>query len=149
MTATGFDALVGLEVLEAAPERVAARVPLTDAARQPLGLVHGGLLAAIAETVAAAGTEAQVGAQGKIGVGLQNHTNFLRPVVESVHVHATATRRHGGRTTQVWDVDLTDDAGRLCAISRVVIAVRDAPSVDAASPQDARSTLGVPEAPGG
>ena len=127
MTAGGFDALVGLEVLEAAPERVVGRLAIGDGARQPMGLVHGGLLAAIAETLAAEGTEAQVGAQGAIGVGLQNHTNFLRPIVGDGHVHGTATRRHGGRTTQVWDVDLTDDAGRLCAISRVVIAVRPAP----------------------
>jgi len=124
----GFDALVGLEVLEATPERVVGRVPVRDAAKQPMGLVHGGLLAAMAETLAAEGTEAQVAAQGMIGVGLQNHTNFLRPVVSSTHVHGTATRRHGGRTTQVWDVDLTDDDGRLCAVSRVVIAVRPAPA---------------------
>ncbi len=123
----GFDALIGLEVLEAAPERVVARVPVHDGVRQPFGLVHGGLLAAIAETLAGTGTEAQVAARGEVGMGLQNHTNFLRPVLDSAHVHATATRRHGGRTTQVWDVDLTDDAGRLCAVSRVVIAVRPAP----------------------
>ncbi len=127
MASGGFDALVGLEVLEAGPERAVGRLAIHDGSRQPMGLVHGGLLAAIAETLAAEGTEAHVGAQGAIAVGLQNSTNFLRPVVGSGHVHATATRRHGGRTTQVWDVDLTDDAGRLCAISRVVLAVRPAP----------------------
>ncbi len=127
VTGGGFEALIGLEVLEATPERVVGRLAVHDGARQPMGLVHGGVLAAIAETLAADGTEAQVAVQGAIGVGLQNHTNFLRPVVDSAHVHATATRRHGGRTTQVWDVDLTDDAGRLCAVSRVVIAVRPAP----------------------
>ncbi len=128
MSGGGFDELIGLEVLEAGPERVVGRLAVHDGSRQPMGLVHGGLLAAIAETLAAEGTEAQVGPQGSIGVGLQNHTNFLRPVVDTVHVHATAARRHGGRTTQVWDVDLTDDAGRLCAVSRVVIAVRAAPA---------------------
>jgi uncharacterized protein (TIGR00369 family) len=124
--AGGFEALIGLEVLEATDERVRGRAPVHDGARQPLGLVHGGLYAAIAESLAATGTEARVGERGQIGVGLANHTNFLRPMVESAWVHATATRRHGGRTTWVWDVDCADDAGRLCALTRVVIAVRDA-----------------------
>ena len=125
---SGFNALIGLEVLEASDEQVLARVPVRDRVRQPVGLVHGGLYATIAESLAAMGTEVRVGGQGQIGVGLANHTNFLRPIVDSAFVNSAATRRHGGRTTWVWDVDHADDAGRLCAITRVVIAVRDAPA---------------------
>ena len=59
-------------------------------------------------------------------MGQSNHTNFLRPVSEGV-VHASAQARHRGRTTWVWDVDFTDDGGRLCATSRVTMAVRPQP----------------------
>ena len=56
-------------------------------------------------------------------MGLSNNTSFLRPISEGT-IHALATRRHRGRMTWVWDVDITDDEGRLCATSRVTVAVR-------------------------
>ncbi len=56
-------------------------------------------------------------------MGQANDTSFLRPIA-SGHVTATARRRHRGRTTWVWEVDLRDDSDRLCAISRMTIAVR-------------------------
>ena len=56
-------------------------------------------------------------------MGQSNHTSFLRPVTEGT-VHAEGTPIHRGRTTWVWDVDFTDDEGRLCAASRVTMAVR-------------------------
>jgi len=59
-------------------------------------------------------------------LGLANPTRFLRPVMGGV-VEAEARRRHAGRTTWVWDVEMRDDQGRLCASSRVTIAVRDRP----------------------
>jgi 1,4-dihydroxy-2-naphthoyl-CoA hydrolase len=59
--------------------------------------------------------------------GLSNNVSLLRPISEG-HVHALARRRHGGRTTWVWDVEMTDDAERLCALARVTLAVRPRPS---------------------
>jgi 1,4-dihydroxy-2-naphthoyl-CoA hydrolase len=56
-------------------------------------------------------------------MGLSNATNFVRPMEEGT-VHARARRLHSGRTTWVWDVEMTDDQGRLCAVSRLTIAVR-------------------------
>jgi uncharacterized protein (TIGR00369 family) len=64
-----------------------------------------------------------VAADGKIGLGMSNYSTFLRPI-EAGTIHAVAVRRHRGRTTWVWDVEMTDDAERLCAVSRVTIAVR-------------------------
>jgi uncharacterized protein (TIGR00369 family) len=61
--------------------------------------------------------------EGMIATGMSNQTSFLRPITEGT-VHATAVRRHRGRTTWMWDVEITDDAGRLCAVSRMTIAVR-------------------------
>ena len=120
-----FDALYGLEVVEANDERVRARVPVRDEIKQAMGLVHGGVFASIAESITSLATALAVIPEGRIAQGLSNQTSFLRPITEGT-IHAEARRRHRGRTTWVWEVEITDDHGRLCALVRMTIAVRDA-----------------------
>jgi len=122
----GFDALYGLEVLEVTEDLVRAQVAVRDELRQPFGLVHGGVLASIAETLASLGTLTVVVPEGNAAMGSSNSTSFLRPIADGT-IHARALRRHRGRTTWVWDVEITDDAGRLCALTRMTIAVRPMP----------------------
>jgi len=122
-----FDGLYGLELVEMTEELIRVRVPVRNAIKQPFGLVHGGVFASIAEATASMGTFAAVSDQGKVASGMSNNTSFLRPITEGT-VHATARPRHRGRTTWLWDVEIEDDAGRLCAITRMTIAVRDAPA---------------------
>jgi 1,4-dihydroxy-2-naphthoyl-CoA hydrolase len=121
----GFDALYGLELTEISDERARGRVPVHERLKQPAGLVHGGVYAAIAEALASFGTASAVMADGKLAVGLSNQTSFLRPITDGT-IHATAVRKHRGRTTWVWEVEVTDDEGRLCVLTRVTIAVKDA-----------------------
>jgi 1,4-dihydroxy-2-naphthoyl-CoA hydrolase len=123
----GFDALYGLEVLEVTDDLVRAQVAVRDELRQPFGLVHGGVLASIAETLASLGTAVVVIPEGNAAMGSSNHTSFLRPILDGT-IHARALRRHRGRTTWIWDVEITDDAGRLCALTRMTIAVRPMPA---------------------
>jgi 1,4-dihydroxy-2-naphthoyl-CoA hydrolase len=123
LEASPFDRHYGLEVEEATDELVRARVPVRDHLLQPVGLVHGGVHASIAEALASYGTNVGVVPEGNVGLGQSNHSSFLRPISAGT-IHAVARRRHRGRTTWIWDVDLTDDDGRLCAVSRVTIAVR-------------------------
>lgn len=118
-----FDGLYGLEVHEVTDEMVTATVQVRDAVKQPKGQVHGGLFAAIAESLASMATDRAVAEEGRGAMGMSNATSFLRPVSEGT-VHATARRLHRGRTTWVWDVEITDDAGRRCAITRMTVAVR-------------------------
>ena len=92
--------------------------------RQPAGLVHGGAYAALAESMVSLTTHEAVAGNGRLALGQSNHTSFLRPVTEGT-VHAEGRPRHRGRTSWIWDVEFTDDDGRLCAISRVTLAVRD------------------------
>ena len=120
-----LDATLGFETLEVTPERARSRAPVSDAIKQPYGLVHGGVYAAMAESLASQGTMVGVYEHGNIAVGLSNHTSFMRPVLDG-YVNATARRVHSGSTTWVWEVELTDDQGRLCALSRVTMAVRPA-----------------------
>ena len=108
-------ALFDLQITEQADGELKARVPVTDSLKQPLGLVHGGVFASIADALA-------VGATERAARALSTQASFLRPVTGGA-IQATARRRHKGRTTAVWDVDIADDTGRLCAVVRVTVAV--------------------------
>ena len=123
----GFDRLYGLELLDYSDTEVRAQVAVGEQLKQPAGLVHGGVYAAMAESMASFATAVAVLPEGNMAMGLANSTSFLRPITEGV-VHARATRLHRGRTTWVWDVIFSDDAGRTCAVTRMTIAVRPLPS---------------------
>jgi|ERR1700677_234928 len=124
---TGFDQLYGLEFLSLSETEVRARVVVRAELKQPVGLVHGGVYAAMAESMASFGTDVIVREQGEAAMGLSNSTSFLRPITEGT-IHGLATRVHRGRTTWVWDVRFSDDADHTCAITRMTIAVRPAPA---------------------
>ena len=122
----GFDGLYGLEITEMSDELCRGQVAVRDELKQPAGLVHGGVYASIAESLASLGTAFAVMPEGQIATGLSNQTSFLRPIVDGT-IHAEARRRHRGRTTWVWEVDITDDEGRLCVLTRMTVAVRERP----------------------
>jgi len=122
----GFDVLYGLEFLSCSDTEVFAQVSVREEIKQPAGLVHGGVYAAMAESVASLATALAVLEDGNVAMGLSNNTSFLRPITAGT-VHAHATRVHRGRTTWVWDVSFSDDAGHTCAVTRMTIAVRPAP----------------------
>jgi 1,4-dihydroxy-2-naphthoyl-CoA hydrolase len=123
----GFDRLYGLELLEYSDTEIRAQVKVREELKQPVGLVHGGVYAAIAESITSLATAFAVLEQGCMAMGQSNSTSFLRPITEGT-VHALATRLHRGRTTWVWDVRFNDDQGRLCALTRMTIAVRALPA---------------------
>ena len=116
--------LIGIEHLEGDEGVARARIPVSDRILQPYGIVHGGAFATLAETVASKATAEAVMGEGKLAMGQSNHTTFLRPITAG-HLNAEAQARHRGRTTWVWDVEVSDDEGRLCALVRVVVAVRE------------------------
>jgi uncharacterized protein (TIGR00369 family) len=122
----GFDRLYGLELLSWSETEVRARLAVRDEVKQPMGLVHGGVYASMAESMASLATALSVIGRGELAVGLANQTSFMRPITQGT-VHALATRLHRGRTTWVWDVRFSDDEDRTCAVTRMTIAVRPAP----------------------
>jgi 1,4-dihydroxy-2-naphthoyl-CoA hydrolase len=121
--ADGLDGVLGFEVLEIGEDAAVGRFAIRDRVKQRFGLVHGGAYAALAEMLATEATVAGVYADGFAAMGTSNDTSFLRGA-RGEWITARARCRHRGRTTWVWEVDHTDDEGRLCAISRVTIAVR-------------------------
>jgi 1,4-dihydroxy-2-naphthoyl-CoA hydrolase len=119
----GLGDLIGLEYVESGPDEVRARIEVTADIRQPVGLVHGGVFAAMAESMCSAATWLAVREDGMAAMGQSNSATFIRPITTG-HVHATARPRHRGRTTWVWDVEIADDDDRLCALVRMTVAVR-------------------------
>jgi uncharacterized protein (TIGR00369 family) len=121
-----FDGLYGLEIVDDGRDggEVRGRVAIRDELRQQFGLLHGGVIAAVAEALASRGTWLAVYDQGKIVMGMSNETSFLRPFTGG-HLNAAALPRHRDRTRWVWEVRSSDDSGRLCALTTVNIAVRD------------------------
>src|SRR6266702_7439149 len=109
----GFVKLLGLRLEEATADRVVATIPVTPDLHQPYGIVHGGVYAAAVETTASTGAALWLGDRGRT-VGIANQTEFLRPVRDGVlHIEATPVKR--GRSTQLWQVAITDDRGHLVA----------------------------------
>jgi 1,4-dihydroxy-2-naphthoyl-CoA hydrolase len=122
---SGFAEEIGVEWIDFDPEGAHARIVVEPRHLQPNGVVHGGVYASLAESLASAATYHAVKENGEVAFGMANNTSFLRAITEG-HVNATARARQQGRTTWVWDVELSDDEGRVCALSRMTVAVRPA-----------------------
>jgi 1,4-dihydroxy-2-naphthoyl-CoA hydrolase len=122
---SNFDEHIGTEWLELEAEEARGRIEVADHHKQPLGVVHGGVMATLAESLCSAATHKAVMSDGKMAMGQSNSVTFLRPVSEG-HINAVAHSRHRGRTTWVWDTEVSDDQGRVCALARTVVAVRPA-----------------------
>jgi uncharacterized protein (TIGR00369 family) len=116
-----FDRLIGFELEHASPDEARGRVAVEDRVRQPAGLVHGGVYATMAESLATAGTASAVAGGAEVRA-LSSTTSFLRPITQG-SVHARAVPRHRGRSTWVWEAEITDDEGRLCALVRMTVGV--------------------------
>jgi 1,4-dihydroxy-2-naphthoyl-CoA hydrolase len=121
----GFDQRYGLSITHRGDGELGGQVVVRDELKQPAGLIHGGVYAAVAESLAVAGTDAGVAADGRFAEGFATSTSFLRPVTQGT-MHASARARHRGRTTWVWEVEIADDAGRVCVLVRATVAVRAA-----------------------
>ena len=124
MTPGGFAELIGVEWTDLGPDPARARIAVEKRHKQPNGIVHGGVYASLAESITSAATYAAVADQDWIAIGMANSTNFLRPIMEG-HVNALARPLQQGKTTWVWEVEISDDEGQLCAVVRMMVAVRE------------------------
>jgi 1,4-dihydroxy-2-naphthoyl-CoA hydrolase len=114
----GFEVAIGLTFTRASPDEVACEVPVGPHLAQPYGLVHGGVYSSIIETVASVGAALFAMPRGQTTVGLENTTSFLR-AVRTGKLIGVARPLHRGRTTQVWEVEVRGDDGKLAATGRV------------------------------
>jgi uncharacterized protein (TIGR00369 family) len=112
---------LGMEFLEVGDDFIRGRVPVDKRTRQPYGLLHGGVSVVLAETLGSCGA-AYSCPEGYRAVGLDINANHLKGAT-SGWVTGTARPVHIGRTTQVWQIDMTNDAGELTCVSRITMAV--------------------------
>jgi 1,4-dihydroxy-2-naphthoyl-CoA hydrolase len=114
-------ATLGVEFLEIGPDFIRGRVPVDERTRQPYGILHGGVSVVLAETLGSCGAHYSA-PEGDRAVGLDINANHIRSAT-SGWVTGTARPVHRGRTTQVWQIDMTNDAGDLTCVSRITMAV--------------------------
>lgn len=114
---------LGIRITEHGPDFLRATMPVDERTKQPFGLLHGGSSVLLAETLASFGGYLCLDpASGQQTAGLEINANHLRAVTEGV-VTGTARPIHLGRTTQVWEICIEDERGRLVCISRMTGAV--------------------------
>jgi len=114
----GFEVAMGLTFTRATPDEVACEVPVGPHLAQPYGLVHGGVYSSIVETLASVGAALFAMPKGQTTVGLENTTTFLR-AVRTGKLTGIARPLHRGRATQVWEVEIRGDDGKLASTGRV------------------------------
>jgi 1,4-dihydroxy-2-naphthoyl-CoA hydrolase len=113
---------LGIEVIEAGDDYLKARMPVDHRTKQPAGMLHGGASVALAETLASWGAAFCVDRSKHHCVGLEINANHIRPVSGGM-VIGIARPIHLGRTTQVWEIRMTDEGDKLVCIARITMAV--------------------------
>ena len=113
---------LGIEFTEAGPDFLRGRMPVDPRTKQPYGLLHGGASVALAETLGSAAGNLCLDGDRSVAVGLEISANHLRPATQG-WVIGTARPIHVGRSTQVWDIRIEDEAGHMTCISRLTLAV--------------------------
>jgi 1,4-dihydroxy-2-naphthoyl-CoA hydrolase len=124
---SNFDTHIGTEWIKLDPDDARARIELRDELRQPYGILHGGVYSSLVESLCSYATAAAVWKDGNIAMGQAIEVSFVRPVTEG-HAEARGVARHRGKTTWVWQVEILDDDEKLCAVAKMTMAVRPAPT---------------------
>ncbi|MFI6319089.1 PaaI family thioesterase [Nonomuraea sp. NPDC050556] len=113
---------MGIEFVEASPERVVGRMPV-EGNTQPYGLLHGGASVVLAESIGSVAAAIHAGPD-RIAVGIEINATHHRSATEG-HVTGVATRIHGGRTLATYEIEITDEQGRRICTSRLTCMLRD------------------------
>jgi 1,4-dihydroxy-2-naphthoyl-CoA hydrolase len=135
----GLDGLLGVEHLEAGPDKVVARFTIGAAHLQPFGIPHGGVYCAVHESTASTAGMIWLNTTGQgVVVGTNNSTDFLRQGQVGDVITVTATPIHRGRSQQLWHLDSVDQDGRLMAQGQVRLA-----NLDRELPPEARAAFAM------
>lgn len=113
---------LGIEITHIGENSITATMPVDHRTIQPMGLLHGGASVALAETVGSISANGTIDHDKQYCVGLEINANHIRGVRSGL-VKGTSTALHIGRSTQVWEIRIADEADRLVCVSRLTIAV--------------------------
>lgn len=116
---------IGITITEFGDDYIKGEMPVDHRTVQPFRVMHGGASATLAETLASVGAQMTVNLQEKRCVGLSLNVSHIRAAFEGSKVIGVARPFHIGRTTQVWDIQITDENEKLVTVSRLTLAVLD------------------------
>ena len=114
---------LGIEVLELKEGYCLVEMPISELALQPFGFIHGGINVVLAETAASIGATYKL-ADDKIAFGMEVNCNHVA-AKRSGKLLATALRKHKGKTSEVWTIDITDEDDTLIALARMTMAIKE------------------------
>jgi len=118
---------LGIELCELGSDFLTAKMPVDHRTVQPLGVVNGGAFCALAETVGSVAANLCIDRSKQVALGLDINANHIRSANKGF-VYGKAIPLHIGKTTQVWEIKIMDDEGKLCCISRLTLSVITLPS---------------------
>jgi 1,4-dihydroxy-2-naphthoyl-CoA hydrolase len=113
---------LGIEFVQMGDDYLVARMPVDNRVKQPIGIMHGGASCVLAETVGSTAANFCVDIKTHYCVGLDINTNHIRSIREG-NIFATAKPFHLGKSTQVWAIEIKDEAQKLISINRLTMAV--------------------------
>jgi 1,4-dihydroxy-2-naphthoyl-CoA hydrolase len=115
---------IGIEVIEFGDDYLKAKMPIDHRTVQPLRIVNGGAYCVLAESIGSTAANLCLDREKSVAVGLDINANHIRSAHEgNGYVYGIAKPIHLGRTTQVWEIRITDEHDKLCCISRLTMAV--------------------------
>jgi 1,4-dihydroxy-2-naphthoyl-CoA hydrolase len=117
---------IGIEYCDIGPDYLVARMPADHRTFQPLKIINGGAYCTLAETVGSMAANLCIDRSKKVALGLDINANHLKSVSQGF-VYGKATPLHIGKTTQVWEIKITNEKNQLCCISRLTMAVVNLP----------------------
>ena len=122
-----MDKALGIEVTEIGDDYIVARMPVTEKTKQPYGILHGGASCVLAESIGSTAAALSMDGSKKYPVGIEINANHISSPTEGF-VHAKAVPVHIGGSTSVWNIDITDDAGKRVCYSRFTAMHKSYPS---------------------
>lgn len=115
---------LGIEFTEIGSDFLKGKMPVDERTVQPMGIMHGGASCVLAETLGSIAGCHCVDASKQVCVGLSMNTNHLR-MAKGGFVYGTAKPIHIGKSTQVWEIDICNEEGKLVSVNRLTLAVLD------------------------
>jgi 1,4-dihydroxy-2-naphthoyl-CoA hydrolase len=112
-----MDKALVIEVTEIGDDYIVAKMPVTEKTKQPYGILHGGASCVLAESIGSTAAALSMDGSKKYPVGIEINANHISSPTEGF-VHAKAVPVHIGGSTSVWNIDITDDAGKRVCYSR-------------------------------
>ena len=122
-----MDKALGIEVTEIGDDYIVAKMPVTEKTKQPYGILHGGASCVLAESIGSTAAALSMDGSKKYPVGIEINANHISSPTEGF-VYARAVPVHIGGSTSVWNIDITDDAGKRVCYSRFTAMHKSYPS---------------------